>query len=111
MSEMFTGVRWWQSACAIMQNTINTMLMYLVVVLSSERLPDEFDMSETVASVVGSTGGKSHWLFPHRTSMTQTKRCPIFHCGLGSPDVCCQYPEATLSYYRHDAFARRVRHE
>ena len=31
----------------------------------------------------GSMCGRSQWLFPHRTTMTQTKCCSIFHCGCG----------------------------
>ena len=31
----------------------------------------------------GGMCGRSHWLFPHRTTRTQTKCCSHFHCGCG----------------------------
>ena len=59
MCEMITGVRWWQSACAIFPVwawiTISTVLMNLGSCCRLMGLPDEFDLIETVASVVGST--------------------------------------------------------
>ena len=37
----------------------------------------------------GGMCGRSRWLFPHRTTRTQTKCCSHFHCGCGCQHMVC----------------------